>query len=83
MIYTLFLHRSPNLDNAPFQTNLTKEWTLLRVNSYTANPKAPCWKGETISRASYCSEASSRLHSGFFEAIGALQEFIWTQLRGL
>ena len=35
MIYTLFLHRSPNLDNAPFQTNLTKEWMLLRVNSYT------------------------------------------------
>ena len=81
MIYTLFLHRSPNLDNAPFQTYLTKEWTLLRVNSYTANPKAPCWKGETISQASYCSETSSRLHLGFFEAIGALQEFIWTQLR--
>ena len=36
MINTLFLHRSPNLDNAPFQTYLTKKWTVSMVNRYTA-----------------------------------------------
>ena len=35
MIYFI-LHRSPNVDNAPFQNYLTKEWKVSRVNRYTA-----------------------------------------------
>ena len=52
----ILLHRSPNVDNAPFQTYLTKEWKVSRVNSYTAY-QSPLLEGETLSRASYCSEA--------------------------
>ena len=57
----IFMHRSPkclttpNVDNAPFQTYLTKEWKVSRVNSYTAY-QSPLLEGETLSRASYCSE---------------------------
>ena len=51
----ILLHRSPNVDNAPFQTDLTKEWTVSRVNSYTTY-QSPLLEGETLSRGSYCSE---------------------------
>ena len=46
----------PNVDAAPFQTYLTKEWKVSKVNSYTAY-QSPLLTGETISRGSYCSEA--------------------------
>ena len=46
----------PNVDNAPFQNYLTKEWKVSRVNSYTAY-QSPLLEGETLSRGSYCSEA--------------------------
>ena len=49
------MHRSPNVDNAPFQNDLTKEWKVSKVNSYTAY-QSPLLTGETISRGSYCSE---------------------------
>ena len=49
------MHRSPNEDNAPFQTYLTKEWKVSKVNSYTAY-QSPLLAGETLSRGSYCSE---------------------------
>ena len=49
------MHRSPNVDAAPFQTDLTKEWTVSRVNSYTAY-QSPLLEGETLSRGSYCSK---------------------------
>ena len=32
----ILLHRSPNMDNAPFQTYLTKEWKESKANRYTA-----------------------------------------------
>ena len=43
------------LDAAPFQTYLTKEWKVSKVNSYTTY-QSPLLTGETISRGSYCSE---------------------------
>ena len=49
---------TPNVDAAPFQTYLTKEWKGFqepRVNSYTAN-QSPLLEGETLSRATYCSK---------------------------
>ena len=49
------MHRSPNVDNAPFQNDLTKEWKVSKVNSYTAY-QSPLLAGETLSRGSYCSE---------------------------
>ena len=52
----ILLHRSPNVDNASFQTDLTKEWMVSRVNSYTAY-QSPLLEGETLSQGSYCSEA--------------------------
>ena len=30
------MHRLPNVDNVPFQNDLTKEWKVSKVNSYTA-----------------------------------------------
>ena len=46
---------TPNVDAAPFQTYLTKEWKVSKVNSYTAY-QSPLLAGETLSRGSYCSE---------------------------
>ena len=51
----IFMHRSPDNANAPFQNYLTKEGKASRVNSYTAY-QSPLLEGETLSRASYCSE---------------------------
>ena len=50
------LHRSTaEYENAPFQNYLTKEWKVSRVKSYNAY-QSPLLEGETLSRASYCSE---------------------------
>ena len=52
------MHRSPNVDTAPFQTYLTKEWKVFqvpRVNSYTTY-QSPLLEGETLSWGSYCSK---------------------------
>ena len=44
------------MDNAPFQNDLTKEWKVSKVNSYTAY-QSPLLAGETLSSGiAYCSE---------------------------
>ena len=61
MIYFI-LHRLPNVDNAPFQNDLTKEWKVSKVNSYTAY-QSPLLAGETLS-SGYKLRDASELHFG-------------------
>ena len=57
------MHRSPNVDNAPFQNDLTKEWKVSKVNSYTAY-QSPLLAGETLSPGIILLRDASELHLG-------------------
>ena len=62
MIYFI-LHRSPNVDNAPFQNDLTKEWKVPKVNSYTAY-QSPLLAGEDPLPGIILLRDASELHLG-------------------